>query len=861
MSKLTLTGLMLPLVLLLSSSSGNHAGQSNQKSSDAPTATLQKMIVENGSVTLGLDVNALNGSGITTGKIQTLQFAIAADSFFSTLVFNDLLRGPEQGSMALIPSIGVNARGYSNLPTALSASLKQLVIEKLPSGAGFDLAVRDAKNAFTFFNIEGDQYDYDAKAQLLGVTGRLHLSKAFAKALGRPPQVDTVVGEISIGAVMQSIEITRLDANGDVKSASWPGVGTVPGPDVIVGELLDFVQMENGAVNGRVGLALGTDACNQGTVDVEWIALPDNRHPFIPQNLYRMSSGATNSERFEQIGQSWGKHAFAAASANTCNFGCNGVGGDHLGSGCSDAYGAGLNGAQDLIGSRAWLNPFTGFFAQNPDPNDHTGHIHDVTSHRILVNVSDLSTAQNPGATYFAEAEYIVPHEGTWCQAHPDQCNMYNNASYKQYTVTGINEPFTFTPAGSTHREQPAIQAWTGATVNQLQPDPGNDGIWFMGYKVTGPNLGLWHYEYALYNQNLDRAIRSFTVPLGLGVNISNIGFHAPPQHPGWANDGTFMNQGYSSTPWTVNQISGSITWNSETFAQNQNANAIRFSTLYNFRFDADQAPNFTNATVGFFKTGSPGAAIIQAPGNVTPPTPTPTPTPSPTGTPTPTPTPMQCDTGIIQNGGFETGSFPPWVLDGHLNDPVVTTEQAHSGTHSARAGNVSGTEPLGDSSFYQQFTVPAGASTLSFWHWDFTTDSIAFDWQDAYITNSSGTILQTIFHQCENGNTWINQQVDMSPFSGQTVRIKFLVHQDGFGDDTAMYVDDVALYMPCGVTPTPTATVTATSTPTVTPSATATQTPSPTPTTTPSPTPRPTATPRNTPAPRPRPTPVPRPV
>ena len=38
----------------------------------------------------------------------------------------------------------------------------------------------------------------------------------------------------------------------------------------------------------------------------------------------------------------------------------------------------------------------------------------------------------------------------------------------------------------------------------------------------------------------------------------------------------------------------------------NQNANAIRFGTLYNFRFDADQAPNPTNATVGFFKTGSP---------------------------------------------------------------------------------------------------------------------------------------------------------------------------------------------------------------------------------------------------------------
>src|ERR1700756_5395522 len=135
-----------------------------------------------------------------------------------------------------------------------------------------------------------------------------------------------------------------------------------------------------------------------------------NNHPFIPQNVYRMSGGAANNERFEQIGQSWGKHAFAAASSNTCGFGCNGVGGDHLGSGCSDAYGAGLSGNQDGIGSRAWVNPFTGSFPGST-ANNHSGHNHDVTSHRILVDVNDLNTSLNVGATYFAEAEYIVPHE------------------------------------------------------------------------------------------------------------------------------------------------------------------------------------------------------------------------------------------------------------------------------------------------------------------------------------------------------------------------------------------------------------------------------------------------------------------
>src|SRR5437667_10524259 len=377
---------------------------------------------------------------------------------------------------------------------------------------------------------------------------------------------------------MEPIEINHLDENGNVKSASLPALnvplpGTVPGPDVIVGELLDFVQSQTGSVNGRVGLALGTDACNKGTVNVDWIALPSNDHPFIPQNVYRMSGGASNTQRFEQIGQSWGKHAFTAASSNTCGFGCNGIGGSHLGSGCSDAYGAGLNGSQTGIGSRAWVNPFTGNFPGST-ANNHSGHVHDVTSHRILVDVNDLNTSMNVGATYFAEAEYIVPHEGTWCQSHPDQCNMYNNASYRQYTVTGINQPFSFSAAGATVREQPAIMAWNGATVNQVQPAPGTDGIWFMGYKVTNPTTGVWHYEYALYNQNLDRAIQSFSVPVGPGVNISNIGFHAPPQHPGFLHDGTQGDAGYSSAPWTVTQDASSIPWTSETFSQNQNANA-----------------------------------------------------------------------------------------------------------------------------------------------------------------------------------------------------------------------------------------------------------------------------------------------
>jgi hypothetical protein len=215
-------------------------------------------------------------------------------------------------------------------------------------------------------------------------------------------------------------------------------------------------------------------------------------------------------------------------------------------------------------------------------------------------------------------------------------------------------------------------------------------------------------------------------------------------------------------------------------------------------------------------------------------PTPTPTATATPTATPSPTATPTAtpCDSGVIQNGGFETGSFPPWVILDQNATPVVTNLQAHSGTFSGLGGDApdgfcgfTNVEADGDSSFYQQFTVPAGGGTLSFWHWDCTTDTIDFDWQDAYITDSNGIILQTIFHECLDTEAWVNQTVDMTPYAGQTVRIEFLVHEDGFGDLTGMFVDDVQLLEPCG-TPTPT------------------------------PSGRPTPTPRPRPTPAPRPTP-----
>src|SRR4029077_4703188 len=107
----------------------------------------------------------------------------------------------------------------------------------------------------------------------------------------------------------------------------------------------------------------------------------------------------------------------------------------------------------------------------------------------VLVAKTDLDTTQNTGATYYAEAQNDTPQEYAWCQAHPGQCNSYNNASYRRFNVTGTTD-FTFTPVDETVRMKPATDAWTGSTSVLVEPKPGVDGLAFVVYKVTNPSAG-----------------------------------------------------------------------------------------------------------------------------------------------------------------------------------------------------------------------------------------------------------------------------------------------------------------------------------------------------------------------------------
>lgn len=583
--------------------------------SNSQSGVLKRLIVSNGTVNIKLD-NTVVGTNKRAGQVD-LSFNIEKDAMFNVTTVDDELRGPMPGSMNIEPA------QKSSLTGKLGNSYERLSVERPPFTEEHSLYVRDSKSGFKFFFVEGHELSFEpGESRFAASNGRLMITKDFARVLGNDELAGTRAGSISISAKMRAIEVVELSDDADNKT-TIPGKnanfdGSRPGPDVVVGDVFGLAQFGS-ASGGMVGLALGTTSCNYGEEDLNWFRLPSNDHPVIPQNLYRLSA---SGDRMEQIGQSQVKHAFTALTQNLCQLGCNGTGGQRLGSGCSDPYSAGLNAGPNL-GSKAWINPFTGEYPRgdsSDNPNTHSGHAHEGPSHRILTKVDDLNTSMNSGARYFAEGQYVTPHEYQWCQSNPGECNQYNNVSYREYSVSGTSS-FSFSSVGSTVREKAAVNGWPGATFVDVEPDPGNDGVATVAYKVTDLGNGQWHYEYAIHNYNLDRAVQSFSVATGSDVTVSDIGFHAPPQHPAWANDGTLNSAGFSETPWASStSLTGdpAVTWTTETMAQNENANAIRWGTMYNFRFRSTSPPVMKNATVGFFKTGSPMTIQVMGPEGAT---------------------------------------------------------------------------------------------------------------------------------------------------------------------------------------------------------------------------------------------------
>jgi hypothetical protein len=359
-------------------------------------------------------------------------------------------------------------------------------------------------------------------------------------------------------------------------------------PDLIVADIPDAISYGSLTVGGVAysAFAVGTTSCNIGTAPLDWFPDPNPNHPVIAQNLYRVKDG-----RIEQIGLSWLKHGFLALNQNLCGT-CKTPAGHHLGPNCSDLYSAGLNGSQGGLGPRSQVNPSTGKitipYRRLKNPN--------LLDGRLQVRHDDLDPSTNKGAKYFVEGQYIQPQDAQ--SGHGN-----NNASYRPVTFPQKAGQFTLTLGGPTVRQLPAIYAWRAEypTVRLFHVDVPHDGRLILG--IRSVRVGArFHHEVALYNQNSDRAVQALTIRTQ-GGTAKNPGFHGVK----------YDQEAYSAADWKATIAGPAVTWATQTFAVNPNANALRWGTLYSFWLDSDKPA--TQAVIRLFKPGDPKEMTVSLAG------------------------------------------------------------------------------------------------------------------------------------------------------------------------------------------------------------------------------------------------------
>jgi uncharacterized protein YkwD len=210
-------------------------------------------------------------------------------------------------------------------------------------------------------------------------------------------------------------------------------------------------------------------------------------------------------------------------------------------------------------------------------------------------------------------------------------------------------------------------------------------------------------------------------------------------------------------------------------------------------------------------------------------PTRTPTATSSPTATRTPTPQPTATTANLIINGGFEEGS-DGWTFTGSPR-PTVTTQQAHSGAHSALLGQpIYRFQAPANNQISQTVILPSNASsiTLTFWY----TLTCANKNAQAQASVIAGGTTIPVLKACITTSGWRQVTANLTAYAGDQATILFADRVSSYGA-SQLFIDDVSVIATTDTTPpaTPLPTATSTMLPSSTP--TATPTPSPTPTTT----------------------------
>ena len=393
--------------------------------------------------------------------------------------------------------------------------------------------------------------------------------------------------------ILALFALAGLPALAQIGGGGNPNLCDVEGeePDIILGDI--YGHNRYGEVDGITGFSFATESCNVGTCWAEWISGSPGNHPVIAQHMYRLKNG-----RFQQIGQSWVKHGFAALNGDLCETPenqCIDADGSHLGVNCSDPYSSTLNGQQSGLGPKSEVNASTGVHLH---PYSFQGQTGDNIYKRLQVKNDDLDPALNPGATYILEGQYVAADDAA-------AGNNDNNSAYRTINVVGSSS-FDIELTGSTVPEAEAMKYWEAMdpTIFLKTIEIPNDGYFMLGSQAYDLGGGFWRYEYALQNVTSDRAAAWFEVPFPATALILNAGFSDVDYH---------SLEPYDGTDWSITIGGGTIRWETVPHSTDPDANALRWGTTYNFWFDSDVAPVADTVELGLFKPGTPTSEITAA--------------------------------------------------------------------------------------------------------------------------------------------------------------------------------------------------------------------------------------------------------
>ena len=544
-----------------------------------------------GTMTMTLDQSVLSAEGLSNTSFDAAESMLDGTVKVTGPITNagDVTIVVSSGSVVEISGIHIRLdRGLPMLARNGTFEVDDLVASTTQWTARRDAATAAVLTKYPALELEGLKPAFDQQTGVVYIAARnVVVTKTLAAMLDNPALTGRRVGSAVIELQAEWLTGHEPVFRAIESSGGVAGFPTSDGPDMIHCQLYGLGQY--GREGDIVGLSVATTSWNIGDEVLPWFPMPAENHPFIVMNVYRLDD-LGDYTRLIQIGQSHVKHGFCALDSSQCTTSCSGTGCSTLGIGCTDTYGAGLNASQSGLGPRYEMNAWNCEWDYETSHMSSGSHGHDGIEHRIQVHDSDLDPVQHPNSQWVSESFYLAPED----------VNPINSAAWKFVTPVGApGGTWTFEMTGS--GEMPEIgvpiDAWetTYPKVTVAQEVPvvmfvSPDGRCLVGAEATDIGGGLWHYEYAVYNLDMERKVGSFSIPIANETAVTNIGFHAVLSH----------DEPYGNDAWDVEVGNGKIEWSTLD-------NPIRWSTMYNFWFDCNAVPTeVAQITFGMYEPGIP---------------------------------------------------------------------------------------------------------------------------------------------------------------------------------------------------------------------------------------------------------------